>query len=147
MPTFRGTIVDRQIILAVHVSKLPVKSSPISAPVSFRALLDTGATITSVSPKVVETLGLAPVSWHPVTGVHGTIDTATCAINITVPITEMVPDPDDKTTQALQTFSRGAHLEVAALKIEPETFDVLLGMDLLEDFHLTVHADQFILSS
>ena len=90
---------------------------------------------------------MAPVSWHPVTGVHGTIDTATYAINITVPITEMVPDSDDKTTQALQTFSRGARLEVAALKIEPETFDVLLGMDLLEDFHLTVHADQFILSS
>ena len=147
MPTFRGTIVDRQIIPAVHVSKPPAKSGPISDPVSFKALLDTGATITSVSPKVVGTLDLAPASWHPVTGVHGTINTATYVVHIAVPITERVPDPHDETTQALQTFSRGAYMEVAALKIEPDAFDVLLGMDLLEDFHLTVHADQFILSS
>ena len=29
----------------------------------------------------------------------------------------------------------------------PSTFDVLLGMDLLEGFHLTIYSDLFILSN
>ncbi len=33
------------------------------------------------------------------------------------------------------------------LNAPSQTFDVLLGMDLLEDFHLTMHADQFIISN
>ena len=53
--------------------------------------------------------------------------------------------PDGETDH---TFSRGRDpMEVALLTLQPQNFDVLLGMDLLEDFHLTVYADQFILSN
>ncbi len=38
-------------------------------------------------------------------------------------------------------------MEVTLLNFQPENFDVLLGMDLLEGFHLTIHADQFIISN
>lgn len=144
MPTFRGKIVDRQILLTAHVAMSSGNSHQGADAVPFRALLDTGATITSVSRQVVNILRLAPDSWRPVTGVHGTVTTPTYSINIAVPITEPVSGPDGERPH---TFSRGANLEVALLKIQPETFDVLLGMDLLESFHLTIYADQFILSN
>lgn len=144
MPTFRGEIVDRQILLTTHVARSSGNPHQGADAVPFRALLDTGATITSVSRQIVNILRLAPDSWRPVTGVHGTVTTPTYSINIAVPITEPVAGPDGETKH---TFSRGANLEVALLKIQPETFDVLLGMDLLESFHLTIHADQFILSN
>lgn len=144
MPTFHGEIIDRQILLTAHVARPSGKPAQEAEVVPFRALLDTGATITSVSMRVVNALRLAPDSWRPVTGVHGTVTTPTYSVNIAVPITEPVPNPAGETSH---TFSRGANLEVALLKIQPETFDVLLGMDLLESFHLTIHADQFILSN
>lgn len=140
MPTFRGTIVDRQVLLTVHVAQPSADPEQGAEVVPFRALLDTGATITSVSRKVVDAIRLAPASWLPLTGIHGTVDTPTYIVNITEP----VPSPAGETSH---TFSRGANMEVALLNIQPENFDVLLGMDLLESFHLTIHADRFILSN
>lgn len=145
MPTFRGAIIDRQILLTVHVSRPSTNSARGSKPAAFRALLDTGATISSISGKVVEALGLAPDSWRPIAGVHGTVDMATFTVDLSVPISEPVSGPGGERTRT--TFSRGAILEVALLNIQPAAFDVLLGMDILEGFHLTVHADRFILSS
>lgn len=144
MPTFRGTIVGRQVLLTVHVAQPSADPEQGAEVVPFRALLDTGATITSVSWKVVEAIRVAPASWLPLTGIHGTVDTPTYIVNIAVPITEPVPSPAGETSH---TFSRGANMEVALLNIQPENFDVLLGMDLLESFHLTIHADRFILSN
>ena len=41
----------------------------------------------------------------------------------------------------------GRELEVAELPYQPDNFDVLLGMDLLMDFHITMHGGLFILSN
>ncbi len=38
-------------------------------------------------------------------------------------------------------------MKVTIMGQQPDTFDVLLGMDLLADFHLTVYKNQFILSN
>lgn len=110
----------------------------------YRALLDTGATISAISPNVVDSLGVKADGWRDVTGVHGTTDTATYTVSIVVPIEEDVAGPDDEGTY---TFFRGANLEVASLSFQPASFDVLLGMDILEDFHLTTYRDLFILSN
>ena len=144
MPSFRGTVVNHQIILVVQVSKPSLKPEERSEGLSFRALLDTGATITAVSQNVVDGLNLHPHGWQPVQGVHGIVNTPTYALNLAVPITEHVMS---RRGAAFKTFSRGANLEVAMLNAQPQTFDVLFGMDLLEDFHLTMHADQFIISN
>ena len=111
----------------------------------FRALLDTGVTMTMVSSKVIEALDLAPDSWRPITGVHGTVNTPTYTVNLAVPIVEIASSPDGEATHNM--FSRGARLEVASHGMQLDTFDILLGMDLLKDFHLTVFQDHFILSN
>ena len=38
-------------------------------------------------------------------------------------------------------------MKVTIMGKKANTFDVLVGMDLLEDFHLTVYKNQFILSN
>ena len=46
------------------------------------------------------------------------------------------------------TFLRGQNrMEVVLLKVQSETFDILIGMDLLKEFHLTIYRDQFIISN
>ncbi len=145
MPTFRGPIIGRQILLWVHISKQPEEHGQESPPLAFQALLDTGATITSISQKVIDELALAAHSWRPIAGVHGIVDTYTYMVNLAVPIAGPASSSDDQATQTV--FLRGAHLEVASLTIQPKHFDILLGMDLLKDFHLTVFQDHFILSN
>ena len=71
--------------------------------------------------------GPRPDSWHPVTGVHGTVDAPIYTVNLGVSITEPVSSSEG---EALHTFSRAATLDVALLGIESDAFDVLLGMDL-----------------
>jgi hypothetical protein len=62
MPAFVGTIQGNQLIIKVLVSKpqMPNVSTPDQK--SFTALLDTGATITSVTQQVVDALGIQPSS-------------------------------------------------------------------------------------
>ena len=38
-------------------------------------------------------------------------------------------------------------MDVALLPYDPSNYDVLLGMDLLHGFHLTMHGDTYILSN
>lgn len=66
MPTYCGSIKKRQLLLDVIVSNPKTnKTRP------YRALLDTGATISSISPKVLKELELSQDGWMPVKGVHG----------------------------------------------------------------------------
>lgn len=145
MPSLRGHIVDRQALLAVRVSKPQLQPDQEAQGEAFRALLDTGATVSAVSQNVVDTLHLTPAGWQTVTGVHGTSDLPTYAISLGVPITERVVGPHGEFDH---TFSRGRDLmTVTPMTSRPSTFDVLLGMDLLEGFHLTIYSDLFILSN
>ena len=145
MPSLRGHIVDRQALLTVRVSKPQLQPDQEAQGEAFRALLDTGATVSAVSQTVVDTLHLTPAGWQAVTGVHGTSDLPTYAICLGVPITERVDSPHGEFDH---TFSRGRDLmEVTLMTSQPSTFDVLLGMDLLEGFHLTIYPDLFILSN
>ena len=71
MPSFRGHIVDRQALLTVRVSRPQLQPDQAVHSEAFRALLDTGATITAVSQNVIDTLHLTPAGWQAVTGVQG----------------------------------------------------------------------------
>ena len=73
----------------------------------------------------------------------------TCSVGLHVPITELSQGQQQQPgQQQLTTTSRGhSRMKVTIMGQQPDTFDVLLGMDLLADFHLTAYKNQFILSN
>ncbi len=57
--------------------------------------------------------------------------------------------PVDTPTDAgdLHTFAVGGPIVVMELPYQPPDFDVLLGMDVLVDLHITMHGGSFIMSN
>lgn len=140
MPTFRGTLDERQILLTAWVSN-PSPDANIRRP--YRALLDTGATISAISQKALIELELSQDGWMPIDGVHLTEDLPTCSVGIHVPITELSQGQQQPITTT-RGFNR---MKVTIMGHQSSRFDVLLGMDLLMDFHLTIYKDHFIISN
>ena len=142
MPSFRDEIVDGQIILTAVVSlvqrrRIEERINPDTV-VPYKALLDTGAQSTMISQKVVDQTGLVAVGIVEISGVSGEVLEAEkfrAGIGIPIPAGETA------------TFMAGRELEVSLLPFQPENFDILLGMDFLEVFHLTMHKGLFILSN
>lgn len=148
MPTFRGRIDQKRVILDVLVG-LPGKEDPGEAGMQpFKALLDTGATLCGISRRLIEQLGLSTDEWTDLTGFGGTAETPIYKVSLVIPIPT---GPAEDGVQSL--YATGNHsLEVAELGIEDDHiekvgFDVILGMDLLRGLHLTMHGDLFILSN
>lgn len=57
----KGLIIPVNVGLSKHVRDSRLKANqPIPNPITLNALIDTGATITSISPKIVSQLGLTP---------------------------------------------------------------------------------------
>ncbi len=79
----------------------------------------------------------------PIDGVHLTEDLPTCSVGIHVPITELSQGQQQPTTTT-RGFNR---MKVTIMGHQSSRFDVLLGMDLLIDFHLTIYKDHFIISN
>ena len=78
----------------------------------------------------------------PIDGVHATNNLPTCSVGIHVPITELSQNQRNPTTTT-RGFNR---MKVTIMGHQPARFDVLLGMDLLHDFHFTIYNEQFIIS-
>lgn len=144
MPSFAGSIDQGRILINVLVS-VPNKdlddSSLPDSQVGYRALVDTGATISGISEKVVSELGLIPDGWRPITGVHGTKNTLTCSVALHVAVSEV--------NQSGETVHvRGSSkMSVTVLDFQPKDFDVILGMDMLMSYHLSMSNGMFILST
>ena len=132
-----GHINGGRILLQVAIGP-PGEVPP---PNLYTGLLDTGATKSGITSRVVEILGLeSDGEWASVVGVHGPQDVPTYRVALVLPISE---GPDG-------LYIKGSRsLEVSELSVNPDLmgFDVLLGMDFLHPFHLTVYRDNFILSN
>lgn len=140
MPTFHGQILNSQIILNVGVQDDAGKNEPLG----YRALIDTGAQSSAISTKVVSELGLEPIGWREIFGVHGPKETSEYVVKLALTITEIIGER----APAQQTFTRlKDRSRVTELNIESHNFDVLLGMDFLVHFHITIYGDHFILSN
>ena len=135
MPTFAGKVSGRQIILNVAVCP-PDRNHEPSDLVS--ALLDTGATKSGITPGLVKRLGLEANEWGRLTGIHGPQDVLLYRVAMVLPISD-----------GGTTYLRGQRsLEVAEITLpESSNFEVILGMDFLHPFHLTLFQDSFILSN
>jgi predicted aspartyl protease len=93
---------------------------------TYKALYDTGATHSSITPRVVADLQLAPVGNTVVGRAGGTTGTTVHLVNIRLPNHVMFP-----------------LVRVANLALRPDV-DVIIGMDILAqgDFALTNHKNK-----
>lgn len=135
MPSFMGRVVSGRILAQVAVG--PVGAVPTQEHVA-TGLLDTGATISGISPRLVERLGLENTGeWMTVAGVHGPQEVAAYRVSMVLPLSETIP---------AAFVRRPGSIQVAELSLEQAGIDVLLGMDFLHPLHLTLHKDFFIIS-
>ena len=101
-----------------------------------------------ISKKVVDKVGLIPSGFFPIIGVTGgSITTEKYKVRIDIPILSEIKLPGGGAYT--DSILRGKDMDVALFpdSFKPETFDVLLGMDFLSAFHLTMYGDMFILSN
>jgi predicted aspartyl protease len=143
MPTFSGTVKNRQIIF-VTVASISGDQNPQQR--AYDSLLDTGAQGTCISQKVAQELGLVSIGTTEIIPVNGqSILTAKYRIRLDIPITSGIVLRDGK--EIPETTLRGRDVDVAQLPYQPKTYDILLGLDFLLPFHVTMFGGTFILSS
>lgn len=139
MPSFVGSIDEGRMLVDIWVS-VPGQNGDENAPpvnqFQYRALLDTGATISGISKKVVSEMNLIPDGWLPITGAHGKQDTPTCSVGMVIPVSEQA-------TVSMRGFEK---MKVMVMDFQPEGFDVIIGMDLLHACHLSMSNGVFMLS-
>lgn len=142
MPTFVGTIKNNQIILTSRV-RVPGAQEPEG---HYRSLLDTGAQRTMISPRVISDVQLQPTGDGKIIPASGeTIDTLEFRIRIDIPIQSGIALPGGKTMP--NVVHMGKELDAFELPYQPSGYDVLLGLDFVSLFHLTIYGNQFILSN
>ena len=136
MPTFDQQVVDNQIIIDVALSE------PGGEQLAFKALVDTGAQATSVSPRVIEALGLVPTGPVSLIVASGeSIASHKYRARVDIPIGYNL------TAGGSTNFFYGDELTVVGLPHDPDGHDVLLGMDLIGIFHITIYRNSIILSN
>lgn len=143
MPTFTVPVEDNQFLLTVAVA-VPERRATDRR--TCRALVDTGAHCSMVSANVVETLRVASTGIGGFMAANGqTQSTPVFDLHIAVPVTVTATAADGSTSETV--FAGGRALEVILLPFDPPDFDVLLGMDLLTEFHITMYNGTLVLSN
>jgi hypothetical protein len=143
MPTFSGKVQNNQIIL---FSAISISDDPNPAHRPYQALLDTGAQRTLVSEKVAREVRLTPIGDCRIIPASGeSILTNEYRVRIDIPIGSEIRLPGGK--KKPHVVYMGRDIEVAELPYQPENYDVLLGLNFIRGFHLTLYLDQFILSN
>lgn len=140
MPTFEISATDHQILLKVNVSIPPSDDAAGFASDTFDALVDTGAQRTFISSNVAEQLGATPIdiaSFVPANGESQETEVFRLQISI--------PYPQDG--ESSMTFMTGGEFSVMLLPFRPHNFDVLLGMDFLSRFHISMFGGRIVLSN
>lgn len=145
MPHFRAPVIRNQPIIKALVfeSRGDINEQSISANTNtFKALVDTGATHSVISTKVVQRLGLISIGKRTVVSASHSVDANTYQAVIGIPIVEMV-DPIQKLGQIHSRFFVQQVTEMPSLGT---TFDLLIGMDIIQQCVLVVHQDMIIFS-
>ncbi len=113
----------------------------VANPAMFMALLDTGASNTCISQKVVADLNLVPTGRAPVAGVHGSILTNTYQFTVAFFFPQQQL-PSGQVVADAKTFDiNGTEFDNTGC-----SFDVLLGRDVICAGHFTLSFHgQFVL--
>ena len=152
MPTIKGEVTDRKILLDILVWETFWDDNPADElsdiqdrMKSYTALVDTGAQISSITQKVVDELGLTDDGWESITGVHGSEDVPVYTVDMASGV--MYSERNRKGETVRSTYSRILwNNPVTLMGISPPDFDIIFGMDVLRELHITVFRDEFTLS-
>lgn len=148
MPKFKGTIIKNRPFISVLIKSLQTKNDTLSNnqsnddSQSFKALIDTGATTTSISSNLVQSLNLLPSGMVSMQSATHIVEANVYGIQLGIPITE-VTRIDDKiipTNHHVKTFQVQA---IEAVNLQNQGIDVLLGMDIISHCLLIVEGNQF----
>ena len=131
MPSFHHQVDNNQIIIGARIGL------DIPAEHHCNALVDTGATRTMITHTAAVAIGAQPVArdnFIPASGEP--TPTNVYAVCVGVPVGD----------GAGNEFVAGGTLFVLELPFQPDGWDVLLGMDVLTKYHITLYGNQFIMS-
>lgn len=138
MPTYKGEVIKNQILIHSAVSTPDATGSNryIRKGPLYTALVDTGAQKTLISPGAASEVGLIssgtdwiiPVSGKPIRCIKYRI-----RLDIYLP-------------EETENVFWGKEMDVVELPYQPPNHDVLLGMDFLLGFRLTLYKSRFTLS-
>lgn len=142
MATTSVSVQNAQILLVVWVRK-EIKEQSVH---SYKALFDTGAQMTMITEKVATSLGLIPIGDVNITPASGVpIKTERYKIRLDIPIAQNVILPDGSMGSEHNFF--GNDIFVGKLPYNPSNYDVIIGMDFIRLFHITMYGDLFLLSN
>lgn len=91
----------------------------------YMALIDTGASCTCISPKVVRDLKIPPIGKQPVSGVHGNNSTNAYQFQVVLAFPQAPQPSGIMQANVMATLVTGVEF------VPPSAFDVLLGRDIL----------------
>ena len=144
MPTLVIPVENNEISLYAELA-LPSEDTESQ---SFHAIADTGAQITGITQRVVDQLQAEPFTTGTSIGIEGTPQIVPI-YRLLVGVAITTPEFDAAGNLLSEhTYISGGHLDVMLLgNWSHEQADVLLGMDLLQRFHITMYAGSVILSN
>lgn len=145
MPTVTIKISDNEIrhVADVALPNPPNPGHPFGLiPNRFDALIDTGSTNTAVTQKVVDALQAKQIGVEDIWHANGVLET-TPSYKIVVGIPISTPLDSGGT----HTYVSGESLIVDLIPDQPDGIDIILGMDLLRKFHITMYESQCIISN
>ena len=127
-----------------------------SSAFSYRALIDTGANRSGISQKIVTDVGLSPYKYIKL-NTAGTPYTAPLySVGMVVSVTETAIRPEkqkdgsivEKPISISETSRGYAEIPVTSFPDigTDRGFDIILGMDMLMNFHITIYRGNIIIS-
>ena len=153
MPCFYLNHNNSQLFLNVGIidaSSLKIPTSPTAATASlpgpiamFKALVDTGAQKTMISPKVAKQLGLKQIGKILIQGVHGKPQYLNGFLFHVAFTMAVVPPGSSPTPPATATmaYMLPTPIHGAELGFKKAGFDVLLGMDVISTGSLKIEGN------
>lgn len=142
----RAAIIDLAVLSADGYVQHKQSSSPVLSGVRpFRALIDTGATRTMVSPHVVRSVGLQPVGRMPFNSLTGFAYCYSYLFHVAFYGDRYSQYADEDNDAVLNSEIKTIHVFKQVINggemTEGQSFDVLLGMDVISSGDLQFTRD------
>ena len=131
MPCFTASVKQCQILMQVFITAPALAGEGNSVVLgednSFNAVVDTGATISCISLRVAEKIGVNPMEKGELQTASGVLRANVYYVNLHIPIAVGVTKENKSAAIDVKNFSQ---MRVSEASL-PGHFDVLLGMDVI----------------